>query len=171
MKKNIVVILSFILFLPALNLRAFAGHQPEESFFSGISTVFEVQYSLYKHTKNITINISDIIAKDIKSFHFGNEKINLFLNGAQALLRTSETGCFVTGKLPGSSADKNILYGNFCGRFLFLPFLFIFTFLLQYLGLLRVFRNIFTILKYKIYKAYNYKLYALFYYKGNFYEY
>lgn len=171
MRKNIAVILSFILFLPALNLRAFTGYQPEESFFSGISTVFEVQYCLYKYTKNITINISEIIAKDIKSVRSRNTNTNSFLNGTLSLLTISETGFFITGKLSAAGADKNILYGRFSGSLLFLLFLFIFTFLLKYLGLLRVFRNIFQTFKYEIYRACNYKLCALFYYKGNFYEY
>jgi len=158
MKKSIVVILSFILFLPALNLQSLTGHQSEESFFSGISTVFEVQYNLYKQTKKITINMPDVIAKSISSISaLCSEKTKLFFTGGYLFLKTEESRGFSNVKLPLIQRDKEILYYSCFGGIILALFLFIFTFLLKYLGLLRVFWLIFLNYIYKIKQSVQYK--------------
>ncbi|MDD2523570.1 MAG: hypothetical protein PHG84_04510 [Endomicrobiaceae bacterium] len=169
MKKCIVIILSFMLSLSVFNLQFNQNEKIEDGIFAGISNIFEVQYELYRQTKNIVINLSDTIINDL-TLSTNTEKNNkLFIDNNAFFITNISNIYFMPFRLLFISATKESLYNNSQINFIFLLFSFIFIFLLGYLGLLRVF----WILAIKSYRktkqSIRYSiLYALFYYLGVF---
>lgn len=169
MKKCIVIILSFMLSLSVFNIQFNQNEKIEDGIFAGISNIFEVQYELYRQAKHIVINISDTIINDLTLSTNSGKNNELFIDNNVFFITNINNIYFMPFRLLFISVTKESLYSISPIHLQFLMFLFIFIFLLRYLGLLRVF----WILAIKSYRkakqSIRYSiLYALFYYLGVF---
>ncbi|MDD5021238.1 MAG: hypothetical protein PHR82_03755 [Endomicrobiaceae bacterium] len=140
MKRISVSILSLVLFFTSINISfAFEQKTNANDVFSGISNVFRVQYELYQRTKYNVVNICDIVVKDFQSLTVNNNGKKSFIDlqklilVSREVLLLSNTVVVLTKKL---SVNYKVIRIPLTKTFVLL---FIFMFLLRYLGLLRVF--------------------------------
>ena len=173
MKKHLVVLLSFLIFLSSCGVLSFFDLQIKKEdvvLYGGISKVFAVQYDLCKNTKNTVIHISDLIIKDMTSVlsHVTNK--NVFINKCNLFIQSPDAALAACLKISFFGEVAEILYANTGMHIVFLFFVFVFIFLTRYLGLLRTFWSCLTILS-SIKEAYKIKSFMLLFFTGRIYEY
>lgn len=144
MKKCLIVLLSLLLFSSAFNFSFFVNLNEkggDGAVFSG-ANVFAVQYELYKQTKNIVVNISDIIVNEISALSAQSRSDGLFLSQQSLFIGNSSANFFTAFKLFFTDNRQKNFYDGALSELKFVLLAFIFMFLIKYLGLLRVFWNI-----------------------------
>lgn len=172
MKKHLVVLLSFLIFLSSCGISSFFDMQIKKEdavLYGGISKVFAVQYDLCKNTKNTVIHISDLIIKDMISVlsHVANKK--LFINECKLFIQSAASALAAGLKISFFSKSTQIVHANTGMHIMLLFFVFVFIFLTRYLGLLRTFWSYLTILS-SIQEAYEIKSFMLLFFTGRIYE-
>lgn len=140
MKRIVVIILSSVLLFSTINVSfAFDKETNANDVFFGISNVFKVQYDLYQKTRYNVVNVCDIVVKNISDLKVKNHNEIFFISEQVSAINTnqilllSNTIVSLTKVL---STNHKIVQVPVTGIFMLL---FIFMFLLRYLGLLRVF--------------------------------
>ena len=157
MKSILKVVLSFfILFsmvdLSAINLLNSFSFDTKSAAIS-MSEVVKVQYDLLQQTKSIVANVCNNIAKDVQSL-LAPVKVNkMFLDIDKTERRIQIDNCFNYVKLVLPVFVSSISYVLNDTKVPLFFFLFVFVFLLRYLGLLFTFDGITISERYK--KAYS----------------
>ncbi len=142
MKKIIGLFLFLIILLSPLSSVAYIKTENVniKNGAQGISDIIKVQCAVYNQTKRFILDIGDIISKDVSAvLSETSHKKDLSFSANDNIFYTSEKSSIASPILSFAKTDKGIAFHGSDTSALMLILFILITFLIKYLGLLRLF--------------------------------